>query len=68
LNQLGIMLSQRLASGTGMPYSLHGERGLRQALDRPIDSVRPKNTHSALDASQELVESQGNDTVRSNDL
>src|SRR5665647_674521 len=32
LNQLGIMLSQRLASGTGMPYSLHGERGLRQAL------------------------------------
>jgi hypothetical protein len=38
------------------------------ATGRPIASVRPENTHFAFDASQELVESRGNDSVRSDDL
>jgi prepilin-type N-terminal cleavage/methylation domain-containing protein len=33
-----------------------------------LDSVRPENIHFAFDASQELVESRGNDSVRSDDL
>jgi len=31
------VLDQRLPSGSGVPYSLNGERRLRKALDRPID-------------------------------
>ena len=37
LDQLGGVLDQRLPSGSGVPYSLNGERRFRKALDRPID-------------------------------
>ena len=37
LDQLRVMLDQRLASATGVPYSLNEEGALRKSLDGPID-------------------------------
>ena len=37
LDQLGVMLDQRLPSSSRVPYSLNGERWLSKALDSPID-------------------------------
>src|SRR6478609_3624425 len=37
LDQLGVMLDQRLPPGSGVPDSLHGEGALSQALESPID-------------------------------
>ena len=37
LDQLGVVLDQRLPSSSRVPYSLNGERWLSKALDSPID-------------------------------
>jgi hypothetical protein len=63
---LGIMLGQRLASGTGVPYSLHRERALRQALDGPIDG-RPRKPRKTRDegntSSSQSLAIEGSDQV-----
>ena len=37
LDQLGVVLDQRLPSSSRVPYSLNGERWLSKAVDSPID-------------------------------
>ena len=37
LDQLGVVLDQRLPSSPRVPYSLNGERCMSKALDSPID-------------------------------
>ena len=50
---MGVALDQRLASGSGVPYSPSGEGALRKALDGPIDSRarKPSNTGDDRNAS-----------------
>src|SRR5208337_3015535 len=51
LNQLGVTLNQRLASGSGMPDSPKGEGALRKALDRPIDGRARKTSNTGDDGN-----------------
>src|SRR5208337_1541947 len=51
LNQLGVTLNQRLASGSGVPDSPKGEGALRKALDRPIDGRARKTSNTGDDGN-----------------
>src|SRR4051794_15697948 len=47
LDQLGVVLDQRLPSGSAVPYSLNGERWLIKALDSPIDGRTRESSNTA---------------------
>src|SRR3974377_1615225 len=66
LDQLGVVLDQSLPSGSGVPYSLKGERWLSKALDSPIDG-RTRESGNTGDAgntpSSQLLRIDGSDKV-----
>src|SRR5271157_3270856 len=66
LDQLGVVLDQRLPSGPRVPYSLNGERWLSKALDSPIDG-RTRESGNTGDAgntsSSQLLCIEGSDKV-----
>src|SRR3954453_3169843 len=47
LDQLGVVLDQRLPSGSAVPYSLNGERWLIKALNSPIDGRTRESSNTA---------------------
>src|SRR5208283_4391152 len=51
LDQLGVMMDQRLSSGPRMPDSLNGEGALRKALDGPIDGRARKTSNTGDDGN-----------------
>src|SRR5271157_570738 len=66
LDQLGVVLDQRLPSSSRVPYSLNGERWLSKALDSPIDG-RTRESGKTGDAgntpSSQLLCIDGSDKV-----
>jgi hypothetical protein len=66
LDQLGVVLDQRLPSGSGVPHSLNGERWLSKALNSAIDG-RTRESGNAGDAgntsSSQLLCIEGSDKV-----
>src|SRR5208337_1206643 len=66
LDQLGVVLDQRLPSSSRVPYSLNGERWLSKALDSPIDG-RTRESAKTGDAgntpSSQLLCIDGSDKV-----
>src|SRR5271166_246452 len=66
LDQLGVVLDQSLPSGSGVPYSLNGERWFSKALDSSIDGRTRKsgNTGDAGNtSSSQLLCIDGSDKV-----
>src|SRR5208283_1526285 len=51
LDQLGVMMDQRLSSGPRMPDSLNGEGALRKALDGRIDGRARKTSNTGDDGN-----------------
>src|SRR5271166_7101796 len=66
LDQLGVVLDQSLPSGSGVPYSLNGERWFSKALDSSIDG-RTRESGNTGDAgntsSSQLLCIDGSDKV-----
>ena len=66
LDQLGVVLDQRLPSSSRVPYSLNGERWLSKAVDSPIDG-RTRESAKTGDAgntpSSQLLCIDGSDKV-----
>ena len=66
LDQLGVVLDQRLPSSSRVPYSLNGERWLSKAVDSPIDG-RTRESAKTGDAgntpSSQLLYIDGSDKV-----